>query len=451
MTRRDEALALLRRLRAAGHEAYFAGGCVRDRLRGVEAADYDIATSARPEQVLGLFERTVEVGVAFGVVRVVGECGDHEVATFRADLGRLDGRHPEAVRFTDAREDALRRDFTVNGMFEDPESGTIHDYVGGRADLEARLVRAIGDPRERFREDRLRMLRAVRFATALGFRIDRATMAAIREEAAGIRDVSAERIRDELTKTLVTGRGGRGVGLLREAGLLDLLLPEVAALHGVPQPARYHPEGDVLTHTRMLLDGFDPSAGGGEALAWAALLHDVGKPPTLKFEEGGRPAFPNHADRGAGMAVEVMTRLRHSNRTIDLVEELIARHMDWPSLPKMRAAKRRRFLLREHFPLHRELHRLDCEACHRDLALYRDSEEERQRLLAEPPPVRPLLSGHDLIQMGFTPGPAFAAMLTRLVDAQLEERVSTAAGAKAFLLDRFLPPTGRPLAEEAEE
>ncbi len=447
MTRREEALSILRRLRAAGHEAYFAGGCVRDRLRGVEAGDYDIATSARPPEVVALFQRTVEVGAAFGVVTVVGESGDHEVATFRADLGLLDGRHPASVRFTDAREDALRRDFTVNGMFEDPESGEVHDFVGGRADLAARVVRAIGEPRERFREDRLRMLRSVRFATLLDFRIDPSTMAAIRAEAPAIREVSAERIRDEITKILVTGRGGRGIGLLREAGLLSILLPEVAALHGVPQPARYHPEGDVLTHTRMVLDEIDPAGAERDALAWAALLHDIGKPPTLKIEQGGRPAFPNHAEIGAEMAVAVLTRLRHSNRSITLVEELVARHMDWPSLPKMRPAKRRRFLLREHFPLHRELHRLDCEACHRDLALHREAGEELQRLLAEPPPVRPLLSGHDLIGMGYRPGPAFTAMLTALVDAQLEERVSTVGEARAHLLARFLPPTGRPIAE----
>jgi len=430
---RDAAHAIARRLRAAGHEALFAGGCVRDRLRGALPKDYDIATSARPEEVLSLFERTVAVGAAFGVVLVLEGSESCEVATFREDLGIADGRHPGKVRFADARADALRRDFTVNGMFEDPETGEVLDFVGGRADLRARVVRAIGDPALRFREDRLRLLRAVRFATVLDFRIEPATLAAVREEAASILDVSAERVREELSRILLSGRGGRGIGLLFDTGLLQAILPEVAALDGVPQPARYHPEGDVLTHTRMLLDNYSE---GGEEVALAALLHDVGKPPTLETKEG-RPTFPRHAAVGAAMTAGILRRLRYPNRVVEEVAELVDRHMDWPQLKAMREAKRRRFLLREDLPLHLELHRLDCEACHRDTSAHAYAMEERRRLEAEPPPLRPLLSGHDLIGMGFAPGPAFKAMLEAIVDAQLEGTVKDADEARVFVRARY--------------
>jgi poly(A) polymerase len=440
----DAALRIARRLREEGHEALFAGGCVRDRLRGVEPHDHDIATSARPEAVQRLFARTVAVGAAFGVVVVAEPEGEVEVATFREDLGIGDGRHPARVRFADAEADARRRDFTVNGMFLDPETGHVLDFVGGRADLKARLVRSIGDPALRFREDRLRLLRAVRFATVLDFRIEASTLRALREHARGIRDVSAERVRDELTRILTSGRGGRGLGLLLDSGLLPELLPEVAALDGVPQPARFHPEGDVLTHTRMLLDGYRE---GGEAVALAALLHDVGKAPTLEFLPNGRPSFPRHASVGAGMAATILRRLRYPNRVIDQVEELVSRHMDWPALDKMREAKRRRLLLREDLPLHMELHRLDCEACHGDTSVHAYALGERARLLAEPPPVKPLLSGHDLAGMGFAPGPPFKVMLEALLDAQLEGTVTDAREARAFLAARFLPPDGRPVPE----
>jgi len=426
---RDPALAIARRLRAAGHEALFAGGCVRDRLLGRAPKDYDIATSARPEEVSALFEDTVAVGAAFGVVLVE----QVEVATFREDLGIGDGRHPAQVRFADARADARRRDFTVNGMFEDPETGEVLDFVGGRADLAARVVRAIGEPALRFREDRLRLLRAVRFATVLDFRIERATLRAVQDAAGSIRDVSAERVRDELSKILRSGRGGRGIGLLLDTGLLRQILPEVAALDEVPQPARFHPEGDVLTHTRMLLDGYRE---GGEEVALAALLHDVGKPVTLEMKEG-RPAFPRHAQVGAAMAAEILRRLRYPNRVVDEVVELVDRHMDWPQLKQMREAKRRRLLLREDLPLHMELHRLDCEACHGDTSIHAYALEERRRLEAEPPPLRPLLTGDDLIGMGFAPGPAFKAMLEAIVDAQLEGSVRDAEEARAFVRARY--------------
>jgi poly(A) polymerase len=426
-------------LRAAGHEALFAGGCVRDRLLGRPVNDYDVATSARPERVEALFEKTVAVGAAFGVILVVFDGVEVEVATFREDVGIKDGRHPESVRFTDAKSDAQRRDFTINGMFEDPESGAILDYVGGQADLAHRVVRAIGDPAERFREDRLRMLRAIRFATVLDFTLDPATRNAI--DSAGIDDVSAERIRDELTKLLVSGRGGRGLGLLHETGLLERILPEVAVMHGCEHHSPFHPEGDVFTHTRMLLDDLrepDP------VLAWSALLHDVGKPPCAEWTEKGRLSFARHAAVGAGMSVAILERLRLPRKTIDQVEDLVAQHMTWPALPQMRVAKQRRFLLQEQFDRHLELHRLDCAACHRDFEIHEWAEAERARLEAEPPPVRPLLGGRDLIEMGFRPGPAFTTMLESLKDAQLSDEVADAGQARAFILREF----GKALAEE---
>jgi len=418
---------------------------VRDRLRGVPPKDYDIATSARVDEIRAVFDKTVDVGAAFGVIVVVEDDGQVEVATFRQDVGVLDGRHPRSVNFVDAREDALRRDFTINGMFEDPESGEVLDYVGGRKDLEARVVRAIGEAGERFREDRLRILRAVRFATVLGFTLHPATYAAVTRHAASVRDVSAERIRDELTRILMSGHGGRGLGLLHATGLLAEILPEVAAMDGVVQPARFHPEGDVFTHTRMLLDGY---RDGGEPVALAALLHDVAKPVTACINDKGRIAFPAHAPIGARMAIAIMQRLRYSNRLTERVESLVKQHMTWPSLPLMRAAKRKRFLLQDDFDLHLELHRLDCEACHRDLGIHDYAREERARLDAEPPPVKPHLSGRDLKAMGFLPGPCFRVILDAIFDAQLEDRITDAASAREFVLERFAPPDGRRLAED---
>ncbi len=333
---RAAATRIARTLNEAGHEALFAGGSVRDRLRGVAPKDYDIATSARPEQVQALFDKTVPVGAAFGVVLVVDDEGAVcEVATFREDVGILDGRHPAEVRFVDAETDARRRDFTINGMFEDPKSGEILDFVGGRADLQARVVRCIGEPEQRFCEDRLRMLRAVRFAVVLDFAVDPATADAIRDQCGSIRDVSAERVRDELSAILVSGRGGRGIGLLHEYGLLEPLLPEVAALDGVPQPPRFHPEGDVFTHTRMLLDDYTE---GGLEVALGALLHDVGKAPTTEVRPDGKITSPGHAEVGAAMSEAIMRRLRYSAAEIHAVRELVARHMDFPAVPKMREA-----------------------------------------------------------------------------------------------------------------
>ena len=438
-------MRVARRLREAGHEALFAGGCVRDHVRGQAPKDYDIATSARPDEVQALFRRTVAVGAAFGVIVVVDRDDAFEVATFREDVGAADGRRPDSVVFADARADALRRDFTVNGMFEDPETGAILDFVGGRADLDARVIRTIGDPAERFGEDYLRLMRAVRFATVLDFTIEPATRRALTAHAAGLGKVSAERIRDELSKILVSGRGGRGIGLLHDTGLLSLFLPEVAVLDGVEQPARWHPEGDVLTHTRMMLDAY---TGGRLTVALAALLHDIGKVPTATVNKRGDPAFPAHAKVGAGMTVEILRRLRYPNRVIDEVEELVADHMTWPALPDMRPARRRRYLLRPNMDDHMALHRLDCEACHNDLSSWQYMSERREALLAEPPPMRPLLDGHALQALGFRPGRSMGTILEAVVDAQLEGDVTDAEQAREFVLARFMPPDGKPVAGE---
>ncbi|MCZ6573931.1 MAG: CCA tRNA nucleotidyltransferase [Planctomycetota bacterium] len=435
----ESARRVARRLREAGYEALFAGGCVRDRLRCVEPNDYDIATSAGPDEVQALFDKTVPVGAEFGVVLVIEDERRYEVAAFRQDVGSRDGRHPAAVRPTDARTDALRRDFTINGMFEDPESEEVLDYVNGREDLRAGIVRTIGDPLQRFTEDRLRMLRAVRFATVLDFVLDPETAAAVEREAGAIAQVSMERIQQELNRILTSGRGGRGLGLLHEVGLLDVVLPEVAAMLGVPQPPAFHPEGDVFTHTRMLLDDY---RGGGIEVALAALLHDVAKPPTLSRDDTGRIRFFGHADLGAEMAGEILSRLRYSNDTVRRVQDLVARHMDWPNLPKMREAKRRRWLLRPDFDLHLELHRLDCRASHGDLSLHEAMSAERERIEAQPPPLRPLICGKTLIAMGFEPGPAFKLILDAVVDERLEGRLQSEDEARSFVERHYAPPLG---------
>jgi len=391
-----------------------------------------------------MFDKTVAVGAAFGVVLVIEQDVHIEVATFREDIGIADGRHPESVRFADAEADAKRRDFTINGMFEDPETGEVLDFVGGREDLARGVVRAIGDPVERFREDRLRMLRAVRFATVLDFIIDRPTRAAILAEREGIGDVSAERVRVELTRTFASGRGGRGLALLQETRLLELILPEVATLVELAHDTPFHPEGDVFTHTRMLLDDIRDD---DEALAWAAVLHDIGKAPTVTTTDLGRRAFFGHESVGADMAVAVMERLRFPRRMIDRVEELVARHMVWPNLPKMRLARQRRFLLQDDFDRHLELHRLDCGACHRNMDLYDWAREERARLDAEPPPLEPLLSGRDLIAMGYQPGPPFSGILEALRDRQLGGEIADRPAAEEYVRGAFALPSGKPLAD----
>lgn len=423
------AAAIVARLRHAGFETYLAGGCVRDRLLGRPAADYDIATAALPDQVAALFPRTVDVGAAFGVIRVLADGGDYEVATFRTEGPYLDGRHPSSVRYAGPREDALRRDFTINGLFYDPAADAVLDFVEGRADLAARLVRAIGDPAVRFEEDRLRMLRAVRLAAELDFAIAPETLDAVRRHAEGVRTVSAERVRDELVRMLTGPDPGRALSLLRDTGLLAVVLPEVAAEIGVPQPANFHPEGDVFEHTRLAVAALqEPSP----ALAMATLLHDVGKPGTLEYAPD-RIRFSRHDERGAEIAEAVMERLRFPRRETERVAALVARHMIFKDLPQMREAKRRRLLADESFRDLLELHRADCAASHGDLALYDWARAEAERIAASPPPPARLVSGHDVLARKVPAGPRVAAILEAVEDARLEGRVRTRDEALAMI------------------
>lgn len=430
---------IIERLRRAGHQAWLVGGCVRDLLLGREPEDYDVATDAPPDEVRALFGNARLVGAHFGVVLVAQGEAEVEVATLRTDHCYRDGRRPSAVSFeTDPRRDVERRDFTINGLLLDPTTGEVLDFVGGREDLAAGLIRAIGDPDRRFAEDHLRMLRAVRFAAGLGFRIEPQTQEAIRRHREQIRRISPERIRDELIRILTQGGARRGLELMEETGLLEIILPEVAAMKGVPQPVEFHPEGDVWTHVLLMLEMMqNPSV----TLALGVLLHDVGKPPTYRLAE--RIRFDEHDQVGARLAVEIMTRLRFAGEQIRRVEALVQHHLRWRHVQQMRESKLKRFLALEHFDEHMELHRLDCLASHRNL----DNYYFVARKLAETPPeaLKPkrLLTGHDLIRAGFQPGPAFGEILREVEDAQLESQIRTPEEALAFVLARFEPPEGR--------
>ena len=434
---RENAEQVVERLRQAGFAAYWAGGCVRDLVLGREPTDYDVATSARPEEVLRLYPRAVTVGAQFGVVRVQAEGSDIEVATFRSDHGTLDGRHPREVRFaTSPEEDVRRRDFTINGLLFDPAAGKVLDFVGGEADIRAGIIRTIGEPAERFAEDRLRLLRGVRFAARFGYRIEEKTWAALKAGTAAIEQVSRERVRDELVKMLTEGAARRAFELLDDSGLLAVLLPEVARMKGVEQPPQFHPEGDVWVHTLMMLEKMErPSP----ALALGVLLHDVGKPPTFTPPRGPgeRIRFDGHADVGAAMAGAICERLRLSNRDTERVVELVRHHLRFKDAPKMRASTFKRFISMDGFDEHLELHRLDCLASHRDLSNWHYVVEQRQKI--PPEEVRPprLLTGHDLQSLGYRPGPLLGRILADLEEAQLEGAIKTPEEARALVLQRF--------------
>ncbi len=426
-----EALAIWRELRRAGHEALFCGGCVRDFLLGRLAKDWDLATSATPDQIAALFERTVDVGRAFGVMVVVREERNFEVATFRRDREYRDGRRPEGVEFCSAEEDARRRDFTVNALFYNPDREAVVDYVGGRPDLAARIIRAVGEPRERFYEDHLRLLRAVRFAARLGFALEERTQAAVAELAGLVRTLPGERVGGEIWRLLTEGGARRGLELLARTNLLWQILPEVAALRGVPQPPEFHPEGDVWEHTLLMLELMDraegewrpQSADEREILGWAVLLHDIGKPPTITRDD--RIRFNEHDRLGAEMAAAVLERMKRPRRIIDTVADLIARHIHFASLGRMRKAKLRQFLREPEFPLHLELHRLDCASSHRQLENYRYGLAAWREEMATPPPLTPLLTGRDLMALGFKPGPLLGRTLAEVAEARLEGEVET--------------------------
>jgi poly(A) polymerase len=434
MNARELADKIARSLRDAGHQAYLVGGCVRDLELRREPVDYDISTDARPERVQELFPDSLAIGAQFGVILVVEDGAQVEVATFRSDVGYSDGRHPDSVVFTpSAKEDVLRRDFTINGLLLDPRTNEVLDYVGGRADLGAHIIRAIGDPERRFEEDKLRMVRAVRFAARFNFAIEPETAAAIRRLAPEILVVSAERLRDELTKILTEGAARRGFELLDELGLLPHVLPEIARMKGVEQPPQFHPEGDVWIHTLLMLEMLP--AGVSPTLAWGVLLHDVGKPPTFTPSPGpeGRIRFDNHVDVGTKMAEVICRRLRFSNEQTDQIALLVANHLRFKDVPQMRQSTLKRFVRLPHFEEHLELHRLDCLSSHRNLENY----EFVRRFLAETPPaeVRParLISGDDLIALGLKPGPEFKEMLRAIEDAQLEGTIKTPDEALARL------------------
>lgn len=430
------ALAIVSRLREHGHQAYWVGGCVRDIEMGRPPHDYDIATDAPPATITRLFETASEVGAQFGVVVVA--IGDHhyEVSTFRTEGPYLDGRRPSSVEFVDAEHDVRRRDFTINGLLRDPLTHTTIDYVGGREDLVRGLIRAIGDPRVRFAEDRLRMLRAIRLAAELDFAIEDATFQAIQAEAAEFSVVSAERIRGELVRLLISPGRRTGLHRLQASGILKVILPEVAAMVGVPQPPEFHPEGDVFTHTALVLGHLSVLT---PVLAMGALLHDVGKPPTYNVAD--RIRFNRHEEVGATVADGICRRLRFSGDDTERIVALVRNHLRVAELAKMRPAKAKRFLLQADFLDHLELHRVDCLASHGNLTAWEWATHAYQALLAEPPPRQRLLSGDDLIAMGYRPGPDFATILECVEDAQLEGRVSTRDAAMALVRETFPLPS----------
>ena len=427
----QQATRIARTLRAHGHSAYLVGGCVRDLLLGREPADFDVATSATPQQVMQIFPQTFAVGAQFGVVLVPirrdteGARDNYsiEVATFRSDGAYSDGRHPDEVKFSkEARLDVQRRDFTINGLLLDPDTAEVLDFVHGREDLQRGLVRSIGDPHQRFSEDKLRMLRAVRFAARFGYSIDDKTFAAIRELAPAIHQVSRERVRDEILKMLTEGHARRAFELLDQTSLLEQVLPEIKKMQGVEQPPQYHPEGDVWVHTLMLLEALP--AGCSKTLALGALLHDVGKPPTFRVAPD-RIRFDNHAEVGTKMAEEICHRFRLSNEETEQVLSLVANHMRFADVMRMKESTLKRFFRLPKFEEQLELHRLDCQSSHRDLSLYEFAKEKFHSLPQEQLRPAPLITGDDLIAADYKPGPQFKELLTAVEDAQLEGSIST--------------------------
>ena len=454
------AISIVRTLRDQGHQAYLVGGCVRDLLLKREPADYDIATDATPDDVMRIFPETYAVGAQFGVVLVplpeseraaMGEgqeadpeqhaLSGHqhklciEVATFRCDVGYSDGRHPDEVRFSrDPKEDVQRRDFTINGLLLDPLSDEVLDFVGGENDLNAGIIRAIGNPELRFSEDKLRMLRAVRFAARFEYQIDSATFEAIRKLAAQIHQVSRERVRDELTRMLTEGHARRAFQLLDETGLLREVLPEITAMKGVEQPPEFHPEGDVFVHTLLLLENLPQPCP--ITLAWGALLHDVGKPPTFR-RAPDRIRFDEHAKVGTKMAEAICRRLRFSNEDTDQILLLVENHMRFGDVERMKPSTFKRFIRLPRFDEHMQLHRLDCEASHRSLRLYDFTREKRAELPASAIRPEPLITGDDLIAAGYAPGPVFKQILSAVEDAQLDGGLQSKKQAMKFVSQKF--------------
>jgi poly(A) polymerase len=434
----QSARRITERLRSAGHTAYWVGGCVRDALLGIGAKDIDIATSAAPEQVQELFPRNVSVGAQFGVILVLDGDVQTEVATFRSDGAYVDARHPTSVTFSSPRHDAERRDFTINALFYDPATDDLHDFVAGRADLEAGVLRAIGEPRKRFEEDALRLLRAIRFAVRFNFEIEPMTKQALFDQAQRIRLISAERVRDELVRIFTGPRPGAALRLLNDSGLLEVVLPEVAALDAVPQPPKFHPEGDVLIHTCLALDALGPSPS--PTLAFATLLHDIGKPPTI--EHADRIRFNLHQEVGAEMADAVCHRLRFSTAERKQIVALVGNHMKFMHVQNMRRARLRRLLALDRFGEHLALHRADCLSSHGNIDNYDYCNAmlaEFEREDSEPVLPPPLLTGNDLIAAGYAPGPRMGRILAEAGEAQLEGEFKTAEEAIDWVRERHAP------------
>ena len=462
------AISIVRTLRERGQQAYLVGGCVRDLLLGREPGDYDVATDATPDEVMRIFPDTYAVGAQFGVVLVpipdnpqqsvipseagvsrskspaqsrdlllgsTSKAAHVEVATFRSDIGYSDGRHPDQVRFSrDLREDVQRRDFTINGLLLDPLNDEVLDYVGGQKDLEAKIIRAIGDPALRFAEDKLRMLRAVRFAARFEYAIEPATMASIQEFPAQIHQVSRERVRDELTKMLIEGHARRAFELLDETGLLHEALPEIEAMKGVEQPPEFHPEGDVFVHTLLLLENLPQPCP--PTLAWGGLLHDVGKPPTFR-RAPDRIRFDSHVDVGVKMAEAICRHLRFSNGDTEQIRALVDNHMRFGDVEKMKASTFKRFVRLPRFDEHLELHRLDCMASHRKLRMYDYTRQKIAELTPEGIHPKPLVNGDDLVAAGYSPGPQFKEILSAVEDAQLEGNLYSKDQAIRFVRRKF--------------
>ena len=438
---KDFAISIVRSLQKAGYQAYFVGGCVRDMLLGRDPADYDVATGATPDQVMRIFPETYAVGAKFGVVLVPASSTNPtdnaavEVATFRSDIGYSDGRHPDQVRYSkDPREDVERRDFTINGLLLNPINQEVLDFVGGRKDLEAHIIRAIGEPERRFAEDKLRMLRAVRFAARFGYTIESATFAAIQKLAPQIHQVSRERVRDELTKMLTEGHARNAFLLLDQTWLLREVLPEISTLKGIEQPPQFHPEGDVFVHTLLLLDKLPRPCP--PTLAWGALLHDVGKPATFRIAPD-RIRFDGHVEVGVKMAEEICRRLRFSNDDAGQILALVGNHMRFAQAQQMKESTLKKFMRMPRFQEHLELHRMDCQASHGDLTSFNFL---REKMVATPVEVMrpaPLITGDDLIDAGYSPGPRFKEILDAIEDGQLEGRLRDRDAAMEFVGQQF--------------
>ena len=432
MTARNAAIFVIQKLTAAGHQALFAGGCVRDGLLGKEPKDYDVATSATPDQVVALFHGAHTVGAHFGVVIV--KRGEHhiEVATFRKDGTYSDGRRPDSVEFSSAEEDAQRRDFTVNGLFEDPIKGEIIDYVGGKADLAAKVLRAIGDPEARFGEDQLRLMRAVRFATVLDFEIEANTWAAVCKLSPKVSTVSIERLRDEFSRIMLHHNRVRGFDLLVESGLMQGVLPEILVLKGCEQPPQFHPEGDVFIHTRLMLSQLPEEVS--LPLVLSVLLHDIAKPATQTFDPDGRIRFNGHDKLGAEMTDVILKRMKYPNHVIEPTVEAVANHMAFKNVTKLRVAKLKRFMARPTFEDEMQLHRVDCLGCHGILTNFNFLREKQKEFASEPLIPRPLINGRDLMQHGIAAGPGLGKLLTAVQNLQLEGQITTSEEALAWAL-----------------